>query len=58
LSYYTDGAVIIPALKVPFIIFGPGDPGQAHCPNETINIADMLRSSDIYAEILKKLAFE
>lgn len=58
LNYYTDGAVIIPALNVPFIIFGPGNPGQAHCPNETIDVAKLVCSCEIYAEILKKLAFE
>ena len=58
LNYYTDGAVLIPALNVPFIIFGPGDPGQAHCPNETIDVAKLVCSCEIYAEILKKQAFE
>ena len=58
LNYYTDGAVIIPELDIPFLIFGPGDAAQAHTQNEELDLEKLFLSCEIYQEILNFLAFE
>ncbi|MGZ3596044.1 MAG: M20 family metallopeptidase [Syntrophales bacterium] len=47
-SYYTDGAVLVPALKTPMIICGPGDPGLAHQPNEHVEISSLVQAVRIF----------
>jgi succinyl-diaminopimelate desuccinylase len=40
--YFTDASLIIPRLpKLPFIIFGPGDPAECHRPDEKIPLASI-----------------
>ena len=56
-NYYTDGAVIIPELDIPFLIIGPGDAGQAHSPNEKLDIDKLLQACEIYEKTLNFLAF-
>ncbi|BBB47377.1 M20 family metallopeptidase [Pelolinea submarina] len=58
LNYYTDAAVLVPALNVPFLLFGPGDADQAHATNEKLDLSKLYQSCEIYSEILKKIAFE
>jgi succinyl-diaminopimelate desuccinylase len=57
LNYYTDAAVLVPGLDVPFLLFGPGDADQAHVANEKLNVNNLLQSCEIYSDILRKLAF-
>ncbi len=47
-NYYTDGAVFVPALKVPMIICGPGDPKLAHQPNEHVEVPSLVQSAKIF----------
>jgi len=48
-AYYTDGAVFVPALKVPMVIFGPGDAALAHQVNEWVEIEKLKIASRVYA---------
>ena len=57
LNYYTDAAVLVPALNVPFLLFGPGDADQAHVVNEKLNVNNLVQSCQIYTNMLHKLAF-
>jgi len=54
-NYYTDATVFIPFLKVPMIIFGPGNPQLAHQPNEHIEISKLIEASKIYTITAMKL---
>jgi succinyl-diaminopimelate desuccinylase len=58
LNYYSDAAVLVPALNVPFLLFGPGDADQAHVTNEKLDLNNLYKSCEIYRNILKKIAFE
>jgi succinyl-diaminopimelate desuccinylase len=58
LNYYTDAAVLVPALDVPFLLFGPGDADQAHVANERLSICNLQQSCEIYREMLLGLALE
>lgn len=46
--YFTDGVVLVPALKAPLLICGPGAPGLAHQPNEHVEIDKLLEAVRIY----------
>ena len=58
LNYYTDAVVLVPALDVPFLLFGPGDADQAHVANERLSIQKLQHSCNIYREMLLGLAQE
>jgi succinyl-diaminopimelate desuccinylase len=45
--YYTDASTLVPAFKAPMIICGPGDPGMAHQPNESVEICRLVESAKI-----------
>ncbi|HRA47564.1 MAG TPA: M20 family metallopeptidase [Thermomicrobiales bacterium] len=50
-SYYSDGAILLDGLDVPFAILGPGDLGMSGQTNETVS-ADAIRTcADIYVRI-------
>lgn len=44
-SYYTDAAVFVPALKAPLIICCPGDPKLAHQTNEYVELGKMIEAA-------------
>ena len=48
-SYYTDGAALVPALRIPMIICGPGDPALAHQPNEHVEVSNLVQAARIFA---------
>ncbi len=48
LHFYTDASQIIPDLKVPFVILGPGDDAMAHQRNERIELSSVARIAEIY----------
>ncbi|WP_151736168.1 M20 family metallopeptidase ['Paenibacillus yunnanensis' Narsing Rao et al. 2020] len=50
-SYYTDGSILHDEGRLPVLIYGPGEPGQAHQPNEWVDIGAYLRSIDFYREL-------
>ena len=57
-KYFTDGAILVPYFKVPFVICGPGDPRQAHSVDEYVDINKLFISYKIYSHLLKYLAFK
>lgn len=48
--FATEAAIFVPALNVPTIIFGPGDPALAHQPDEFVEIALMVEATRVFAE--------
>ena len=50
-SYYSDAAILLDGLDVPFAIVGPGDLGASGQPNETASAASIRRAVDIYTRI-------
>ncbi len=48
-SYFTDGAIFVPQLKIPMVICGGGDAKLAHSPNEYIEIQKLIDAAKIYA---------
>ncbi|MHA2224996.1 MAG: M20 family metallopeptidase [Candidatus Hodarchaeales archaeon] len=57
LNYGTDAAVLIPkaATKVPFVIYGPGDPKAIHCTNEKVAKAELLEVESVLFNFLKRV---
>jgi Acetylornithine deacetylase/Succinyl-diaminopimelate desuccinylase and related deacylases len=58
LNYFTDGAVLVPRLQIPFLICGPGDVNQAHKDNERISISQLHLSCGIYQQLTKTLVID
>jgi acetylornithine deacetylase len=52
--YWTDGAILAQAGSIPTCLFGPGDIGVAHSPDEYINVEDVLRAAEIYRRVSQK----
>jgi succinyl-diaminopimelate desuccinylase len=50
-SYYSDGAILLEGLDVPFCILGPGDLGMSGQPDETAPAAAIRAAADIYVRI-------
>ncbi len=50
MPFATEAAIFVPALGVPTIIFGPGDPALAHQPNEFVEIQAMADAARALAE--------
>ncbi|QSF47701.1 M20 family metallopeptidase [Paenibacillus tianjinensis] len=50
-SYYTDASVLHDHGRLPVLIYGPGDPGLAHQPDEWVDIEAFLDSIDFYRKL-------
>ena len=50
-SYYSDGAVLLDGLDVPFAIIGPGEIGMSGQTNEYVKIENIMKALEIYSEI-------
>lgn len=48
-AYYTDAVNLVPAMKAPLIICGPGKAALAHQPNEHVEVAKMVECARILA---------
>ncbi|WP_130805834.1 M20 family metallopeptidase [Senegalia massiliensis] len=46
--FYTDASQVIPDIKVPFVILGPGDDKMAHQRNEKIKLSSISNITEIY----------
>lgn len=52
IHYFTDASILIQAdSKIPVLLFGPGEPEQAHQPNEYVEVEKYLK----YIKILSRL---
>jgi len=59
LPYATDAGVLIQKKNaVPFVIYGPGDPGVIHKPDEYIEIGDVLKATEILSQALLQTYLE
>jgi len=47
-NYFSDAVGFLPFLKLPLILFGPGEPGQAHQPNERVEISKLVEAARIF----------
>jgi succinyl-diaminopimelate desuccinylase len=52
-SYGTDGAILASAAGADLVILGPGDPAQAHQPDEHISIDELVTAVDVYANLVR-----
>jgi len=53
LPYATDAGVLIQKTNaIPFVIYGPGDPGVIHKPDEYIKIEDVIKSTEYLSQAL------
>lgn len=48
---WTDGALISKYMKIPTVVFGPGDIALAHTAEEKIDIDDLVKSVEVYTHI-------
>jgi succinyl-diaminopimelate desuccinylase len=57
LNYATDAAVLVtpPSKRVPFVIFGPGDPKAIHVANERVSKVEVKKTEFVLLEFLKKV---
>lgn len=51
--FYTDGSIIIPKIKIPFVIFGPGNPRQCHKADEHISLKQIEQCFYYYQQIIE-----
>ncbi|MFQ5977213.1 MAG: M20 family metallopeptidase [Candidatus Heimdallarchaeota archaeon] len=47
LTYATDGAVLVPEWKIPFLIFGPGDQETLHIADEWVSISETVTAAQV-----------
>lgn len=52
--YCTDAATIVPKVRVPFILYGPGTIALAHQPDEYIEISSLGRSFTVLIAFLRE----
>jgi acetylornithine deacetylase len=52
--YWTDGAILVHSASIPTCLFGPGDVGVAHSPDEYVNVEDVIRAAEIYRRVTQK----
>jgi succinyl-diaminopimelate desuccinylase len=54
-NYFSDAVGFLPIVKAPLILFGPGEPGQAHQPNEHVEVAKLVESAEIFTVAAARL---
>lgn len=53
-NYYTDASVYSPHLKIPVLVYGPGNPEMAHQPDEWMDIEKYMQSIRFYIALALK----
>jgi len=53
-SYYSDGAILLDGINVPFCILGPGDLGMSGQADETASAEAIRAAADIYVRIAEE----
>jgi succinyl-diaminopimelate desuccinylase len=53
-AYYSDGAVLLDGLDVPFAILGPGRLGQSGARDEAVGAEAVRQAARIYADIARR----
>ena len=54
-NYFSDAVGFLPVLKVLLILFGPGELGLAHQPNENVEVSKLVEAARIYAVTASRL---
>jgi len=52
---FTTDAPYLTVFKTPIVVFGPGEPGLCHKPNEHIKIKDLNKGMELYKKIIQQL---
>lgn len=50
---YTDASIYASASDAPVVVLGPGDPDQAHQPNEFVDLAEYWQAVEIYKHLVR-----
>lgn len=53
-AYFTDNATLVPAWDCPWVILGPGSPGQMHKPDEKVALDELTMAAETYLELIRK----
>jgi len=56
--YSTDAVSIIPRIKIPVVIYGPGDIAQAHQPDEFLELSSLYEALDVFARFLNEVVIK
>ena len=51
----TDATELVPALRIPFVICGPGHMAQAHQPDEWVDETALAAAVEIYAHLARRM---
>jgi succinyl-diaminopimelate desuccinylase len=54
MPYYTDGSVLTAARRIPAVLYGPGEPAEAHRPDESVSLAAVMESVEVYQGIARR----
>jgi succinyl-diaminopimelate desuccinylase len=54
-NYFSDAVGFLPVFKLPLILLGPGEPGQAHQPNEHVEVAKLIEAAKIFTVAAARL---
>ncbi|MFQ5977214.1 MAG: M20 family metallopeptidase [Candidatus Heimdallarchaeota archaeon] len=52
LSYCTDGSILIPKWKTPFLLFGPGNPNALHVADEWVSISETIMAAQVLSKAI------
>lgn len=54
-TYGTDAACFCSGFNIPMVICGPGAPGMAHQPDESVEVSQLVQAAHIYAALARLL---
>jgi len=52
LMYWTEADFLVNEAGIPAIIFGPGEPAEAHSTHESISVSQLERAARIYLDMM------